>query len=63
MSPCIQTEADLHRANIRLAWAFSDRMTDAQFRQLCRVTAEQAACDERDEREARDWRGARGCAP
>lgn len=62
MSAVVLSEADLHRANIRLAWTFSDRMTDAQFAQLCRVTAEQLQRDEQDERAARDCRRASGCA-
>ena len=37
----IQTEADLRRANVRLAWSFADRMTHAQFVQLIDVTVEE----------------------
>ena len=45
MNGTIQSEADLQRANIRLAWAFSDQMTHAQFLQLIDVTIDQLRQD------------------
>jgi hypothetical protein len=38
MEGMITNEADLHRANIRVAWSFAERMTSEQFEELCRVT-------------------------
>ncbi len=56
----IQTEADLRRANVRLAWSFAHRMTDEQFLKLIDVTVEEL----RAEGASREWpaRDARECA-
>ncbi|BFU90123.1 MAG: hypothetical protein NTAFB01_13100 [Nitrospira sp.] len=35
----ITSEAELHRANIEIAWSFAHRMTPDQFAELCRLTA------------------------
>lgn len=37
----IQSQADLDRANIQVAWSMAPKMTTEQYDQLCRVTVEQ----------------------
>lgn len=53
----IRSQADLERANIQLAWAFTSKMTPEHFAELCRVTVVQLRRDM-----AEEWRDFSGRA-
>lgn len=42
------SEAELQRANIRVAWSFAERLTAEQFTRLCEATV-QSWSDEREQ--------------